>query len=410
MQLTERHIININHSLFKECDKLCFASKNIYNSCLYAIKQDWINNESYSILNDLYNHIKLLDCYKQLPPKVAQQTVRMVQKVYKSYFALIKAKQSGKLTENQIVKEPKYLNKTKGRFVVTYTNQAISKKVFNKAHKIKLTQSLIEVKTKINDFNSIDCVRIVPLNDSYAIEIVYTIEDVKPIRANGSYASIDLGINNLSAVAYNNPNKRPFIINGRPLKSINQYYNKKLAKLKSLSEIRNGKHTTHRIKRLTNKRNNKVNDYLHKASKLIVDKLANEGVFCLVVGKNDNWKQDVNIGKRNNQNFVNIPHSRFIDMLIYKCERVGIRVITINESHTSKCSFLDNESIEHHDKYVGKRIERGLFKSSKGILINADINGSLNILRKVVPVAFKQLKADGIEGFVVNPSIIKIEK
>ena len=408
MKLTEKHIINLSHPLYKECDKLCFASKNIYNSCLYTIKQHNLKYNNFDILADLYNHIKILECYAYLPPKVAQQTIRLAQKTYKSFFALLKAKKQGKLQEGTFVGEPKYLNKKHGRQVAEYNNQTISKKVFQKAHKVKLTQCSIEVNTKIENFDSIDYVRIVPMNDAYCIEVVYTVEDVKPIRANNSYAGIDLGINNLAAVAFNDSSKKPFLINGRPLKSINQYYNKKLAKLRS--KVAKCKYkSSHKIKKLCNKRNNKVNNFLHKASRLIVNKLVSEGVFCLVIGKNDYWKQNANIGKINNQNFVDIPHSRFVDMLTYKCERVGIRVVVVNESHTSKCSFLDNETVEHHDKYIGSRIKRGLFKSSKGLLINADINGALNIIRKAAPRAF-QMECDGVEGFVVNPSNINVEK
>ena len=189
-----------------------------------------------------------------------------------------------------------------------------------------------------------------------------------------------IGVNNLCAIGSNV--LKPIIINGKPLKSINQYYNKKLAKLKS--ELKNEKKTSKRIKSLTNKRNNKVNDYLHKSSRLIVNYLVSNNINTLVIGKNKEWKQNAKIGKRNNQNFIQIPHTRFIEMLEYKCKLEGITVIVTEESYTSKCSFMDNEPIKKHTNYVGKRVKRGLFKSSKGILINADLNGSLNILKKVV--------------------------
>ena len=157
--------------------------------------------------------------------------------------------------------------------------------------------------------------------------------------------------------------------------------------------------------------NNKVKNYLHKTSKYIVNHLVSNNINTLIIGNNKNWKQDTNIGKVNNQNFINIPHSTLINMLSYKCEMLGINVIVSNESYTSKCSFLDNEKICKHSNYLGKRIKRGLFKSSKGYLINADVNGSLNILRKVVPNAFVDIiKSKGIEGFVVNPVIINVNE
>ena len=399
MQLSEKHIINVNHSLYKECDNLCFNSKNIYNRSMFLIKQDHVNNNSYDTLNNLYNVMKHEECYKLLPPKVAQQTLRNVSSIWKSYFALIKSKKQSH------VGEPKFLNKTNGRFVTTFTNQAISKKVYDKTHKIKLSQCNIEFYTKVNEFSKINCVRIIPCLDSYTIEVIYEIDDVEHLKSNRTYFSVDLGVNNLAAVTCNKRGYTPFIINGKPLKSINQYYNKKLSHYKS-KLAQNGKKSSHMLKRLTNKRTNKINDYLHKASNLIVNKMCCEDVRCLIIGKNDNWKQGCNIGSANNQNFVNIPHSRFINMLTYKCEKVGISVRLVDEAYTSKCSFLDGESIEKHTEYIGKRIKRGLFKASDGRLINADINGSYNIMKKAVPTVFD---TNGIEDVVVHPLIITIK-
>ena len=399
MQLVEKHIINMNHSLFKECDRLCFNSKNIYNRAMFLIKQDYANNKSYNILNNLYNTLKHEECYKLLPPKVAQQTLRNISSIWKSFFALIKAK------EQKNVGEPHFLHKTKGRFQTTYTNQAISKKVFAKAHKIKLSQCDIEFYTKIDSFDKINCVRIIPCLDAYTIEVVYEINDVEKLKSNRTYLSIDLGVNNLATVTSNKQGYKPFVINGKPLKSINQYYNKKLSYYKSkLSKTK--QKSSHRLRRLTNKRNNKINDYLHKSSSLIVQKMRAEDIRCLVVGKNDGWKQETNIGKVNNQNFVCIPHSRFVEMLRYKCEKVGISFRLLEESYTSKCSFLDMESVEKHDMYLGNRVKRGLFVSSDGRSINADVNGSYNILRKAVPNVFK---SNGIEGVVFHPLIITIK-
>ena len=162
--------------------------------------------------------------------------------------------------------------------------------------------------------------------------------------------------------------------------------------------------SSHRLKRLTNKRANKVNDYLHKASKFIVSDIQSKGITTLIIGKNTEWKQECSIGKANNQNFIQIPHSRFIDMLTYKCEKVGITVKLQEESYTSKCSFLDMEEICKHETYCGKRIKRGLYISKNAVKINADVNGSYNILRKAIPSVFNH----GIEGFVVNPIVIKL--
>lgn len=399
MQLVEKHIIRLNHTLYKECDRLCFASKNIYNQTLYLIRQEYETTKTYNVLNDTYSYMKNKDCFKELPQKVAQTTLRSVHSVCQSFFGML---HSSKI-QNKNVKFPHYLHKTNGRHTATFNIQTISKKVFKKTHKVKLSQCDIEFYTKIDDFNSINCVRIVPQLEQYTIEVVYTIVDVEPLKSNRTYASIDLGVSNLATITYSD-GKQPKIINGKPLKSINQYYNKKFAYYKSKLEKVNKKKSSHRVKLLTNKRNNKINAYLHKASKYIVSDIQLKGIRTLVIGRNTEWKNGCSMGKANSQNFIHIPHSRFIDMLYYKCEKVGITVKFQEESYTSKCSFLDMEEICKHEAYCGKRIKRGLYISKNAIKINADVNGSYNILRKAIPSVFNH----GIEGFVVNPIVIKL--
>ena len=385
MQIVEKHIISKNHKLYKELDILCFKNKNIYNRALYLIKKD-LEQNSYNVLNDLYPVMKNEDCFKELPVKVAQNTLRSIYAIYKAFFKSIKSP-----NVNHVIRQPKYLDKTKGRFFLTFNNQTISKKVFIKTNKIKLSGCGIEFLTKITDFNSINCVRIIPGLDQYTIEVIHEIEEVKPLKYNGNLASIDLGVNNLATITSNVKGFRPIIINGRPLKSINQFFNKKLSYYKLKLE-KNGLKSSHRTKRLNNKRTNKINDYIHKSSKEIVSILKENDITKLVIGQNKEWKQDCNIGKRSNQNFVSIPHSRFIDILIYKCEREGIKVDIIEESYTSKCSFLDREPICKHEVYLGRRVKRGLFVSSDGTKINGDVNGSYNIMLKAVPDSL-----DGIE-------------
>ena len=194
----------------------------------------------------------------------------------------------------------------------------------------------------------------------------------------------------------------PLIVNGRVLKSVNQFYNKEKAKLQSFI---GDKGTSKKIIKLTNKRNKKVSDYLHKSSRYIVNECLKNNIGTIIIGKNENWKQDINIGSKNNQSFVNIPHSTFIKMIEYKAKLVGISLILTNESYTSKCSFIDNESLVKQSNYLGKRVKRGLFKSADGIKINADVNGSFNIARKVIPnVDINNLiLTKGIEGIVVFP-------
>ena len=199
---------------------------------------------------------------------------------------------------------------------------------------------------------------------------------------------------------------KSYIINGKPVKSINQYYNKKKSQLQS--QLKNRK-TSNRIQKLTLKRNNKIKDYFHKATSYIVNQLASDSINTVIIGHNKDWKQDINIGKQNNQSFTSIPHSMFINMLKYKCRLKGITVICIEESYTSKASFLDNDYIPNIDAknvtFSGNRIKRGLYRSSKGELLNADVNGALNIIRKglnyLKEVGDVAIPTD--RGFVFNP-------
>lgn len=373
MILVEQHIIKKSDKRYEELDKLCFLSKNLYNAGLYAVRQHFFEHKkflNYVTLDKFLVKENNKD-YRKLPSKVAQQTLKLVEQNFKSFFNRLKVKK-----KDEIVNIPKYLKRDNGRFVVTYTNQAISKKeIKNGIVKLSKVNSTIETKQ-----TNIQQVRVVPKNNFIVVEVLYLVEDKEKLVDNKRYCSIDLGVNNLATIGSNVI--KPFIINGKPLKSINQYYNKKLSKLKS--KLKNEKKSSNRIKSITFKRNNKIKDYLHKASTILVNHLVSNDINTLIIGSNKEWKQDINIGKRNNQNFVQIPHSRFINLLKYKCELKGINVLIVEESYTSKCSFLDDEDIKKQASYKGKRVKRGLFKTERGILINADVNGALNILRKVV--------------------------
>ena len=374
MKLVEQHLIKKTNPLFKECDSLCFLSKNLYNRALYEIRQEYIDNKkylNYFKIEKLCKIEKWID-YEALPRKVSQQTLKLLDKNWKSFFALLKSEK----VDNKKVKLPKYLDKVKGRFIIVYTDQAVSK-VYLKQGLIKLSGTNIIIPTKHNKINQ---VRIIKKTGRYIIEVIYEVPDVEIKPDNKRYCSIDLGLNNLATVGSNVI--KPFIINGKPLKSINQYFNKKVAKEKSL--LPKGEYTNENLERLYLKRNNKIKDYLHKASRYIINHLVSNSINTLVIGHNKNWKQEINLGKRNNQNFVSIPYCTLIYMLSYKAKLEGISVIIQEESYTSKCSFLDNEEICKHENYLGKRVKRGLFKALNGKLINADLNGALNILRKVV--------------------------
>jgi putative transposase len=392
MQLTEHHILSRGDSRFALIDRAAFAAKNLYNAANYLVRQSFITDEGYLNYYDVHAQMKAHEVYQALPRKVSQQVLRMLDKNWQAFFAAMRVyrENPGKFRKRPGL--PRYLHKTEGRYALVYTIQALSKPAL--ARGVIVPSGLaIEIRTKQT---RIAQVRIVPKGQFYVMEVVYE-KDVEPAAVDPNLvAGIDVGLNNLAAITSNKPGFVPVLVNGRPAKYINQGYNKRRAQLQAkLGQP--GR--TKRMERLTTKRTRQINHYLHTHSRRIIDVLVAEGIGTLVIGKNDGWKQEISIGKRNNQNFVQVPHARFIQMLTYKAELVGIQVILTNESHTSKCSFLDDEPICHHEQYAGKRIKRGLFRAASGQLINADVNGAYNILRKAIPGAFGQGKA----GVVVHP-------
>lgn len=375
MILVEKHQYSKYSKHYKELDNLCFLSKNLYNSSLYCVRQYYFKNKKYlgySKLNKISNECFASD-YQALPRKVSQQVQRLVDHNFKSFFNHLKSRKQG-----ERINIPKYLHKVDGRQVLTYTKQAIS---FNNRNVpdgfLKLSGVSFLIKTKISN---VQFARIVPSKGFITIEIGYEIKEHDQLDKQ-RYASIDIGINNLATVTSNVA--RPFIINGKPLKSINQFYNKKISDLAPKSKSK----WTNRMYSINRKRNNKINDYMHKASRFVVNQLVENNVGTLIVGHNKYWKQDTTMRNSTKQTFIQIPFNKFIDMLIYKCRLSGIDVFVQEESYTSKSSFIHQDDIpmfgdgkEH--KFSGKRIKRGLYKNNDGSTINADVNGSYNILRK----------------------------
>jgi len=411
MKLVEKHIITKCNKFYKEIDHLAFLSKNLYNKGNYIIRQEFIKTRKevekgerkkanwirYHELQKILQNSKDPD-YTALPANVSQQVLMQLDRNWKSFFQTIKEYKKNPSKFKKLPSLPKYKHKTKGRNLLIYTLSAISK-VELRNNIIKLSKSDIRIKTKQKNIQQ---ARIVPLScKAYKIEIVYKKEVEKRNLDKNRIASIDIGIDNLAAVTSNVKELKPIIINGRPIKAINRYFNKRKAELLSkLMKQYKKRRISNKIEMLIIKRNNKIEDYMHKASRMFVNKLVEFNIGTLIIGKNDGWKTGVNIGDRNNQNFVSIPHSKFINMLEYKCTLVGINVILQNESYTSKCSLLDLESIENRNEYIGRRISRSLFKSKDGIIINADINGSGNIMRKAIPNCFS---TNGIKDFAVSP-------
>jgi putative transposase len=263
----------------------------------------------------------------------------------------------------------------------------------------------------------VDQVRIVPRNGFYVAEVVYT---KKPVQAdvNPSFCvAIDLGVTNLAAIASNREGFVPRLVNGRPIKTWNQWYNKRMKELKKKLPKDDRERITAQMERITNTRNRRIDHYLHAASRRIVDLLVNEGAGTVIIGKNPLWKQECGMGRTNNQNFVAIPHARFIDMITYKAALVGIQVETREESYTSKASFLDLDPIpdykpndEKEHLFSGRRIGRRnrLYRTKDGRKICADVNGAYNILRKSKPDAFAIAGAKGLAGYVVHPSRLAV--
>jgi IS605 OrfB family transposase len=401
MQLAERHIIKSGHKFFKQLDSLCFASKNLYNAANYTLRQHFIYGWGYLNYAAMYNLMKSHATYKALPAKVSQQILMVLDRNWQSFFAAISAYKKHPQSFTGQPSIPKYKHKSKGRNLLIYTSQAVSKTALNQGI-IKLSGTSIEFKTSISG----DClrqVRVVPQCDSYVIEVIY--EQQESSNSPGcSIAAIDLGLNNLAALTSNQKGFIPLLINGRPLKSINQFYNKKKSALQS--QLKGNRQSSQRIKRLTRCRNHKIDNYLHAASAWLVDYLVTHQQGTLVIGYNPQWKNEINLVRQNNQNFVNVPHLRFVKMLTYKCSRCGIKVLLTEESYTSASSFKDGDVMPVYAQnssdnviFSGKRVKRGLYRRHNGELINADVNSSYNILRKAIPNAF----ADGIESCYVQP-------
>lgn len=378
---------------------LCHLSKNLYNLANYYVRQELFYFGNWLRYYDLWHMLRNKDAYKQLPSQAAQQMLRLVDKNWKSFFRSIKHRKNHPERYLGPPKPPRYKMKD-GECIVVFTNQQckIRGDFLYFPKKSHLPPVITRIKSKLQQ------VRIIPKGLYYILEIVYDREVENLKQDKNRVVGIDLGLNNIITMV-NNAGLQPAIIKGGTLKSINQFYNKQLARYKSIKDKQGFGPETKKILRLTRKRNNKINDIFHKISREVVNYCIEHDLGTIVIGHNKSWKQKILIGKRNNQNFVQIPFFKLISQIKYKSELIGINIILEPESYTSKCSFLDCESIEKHETYQGKRISRGLFKSQNGIIINADVNAAYNILTKAVPEAFS---VDGIEGVGLHPYSIAI--
>ena len=432
-------IANIDciHPFFNKMDEYAFACKNVFNKTLYEYRQNFFYQEPLLTAFDMINYLSNKEKEDNVPAKVKQQTIKQV---YESVKSSIKKSEL-----------PRYLNKETGRANIILTNQAILKTKFTNENKIafnyddfcfefNITNLINKLKLK---FEHIKQVRVIYNSTYKKYKVLLYVEKEKFNEDSlekepklSQVAAIDLGLNNLMALVFQN---QRILFDGKSLKKINHRFNKNLAKLQSQRDkaINELKIVSDEIKtmeqdaiwfyeleadidfdvkkyqklmrrqndlikeidklktkigKLYEKRNNRINYCLHERSKELIELLASNGIIELVIGYNKNWKQDINLGKRNNQNFVQIPFYTLIEYIKYKAEEKNIEVITCEESYTSKCSFLDDEEICKHEKYAGKRVKRGLFRSSNGHEINADINAAYNIARKA-GYNFKQFES-----------------
>ena len=400
MNLTETHQIRPNHKLYSICDELCFKSKNLYNAALFEFRQSYFDKEvdtlTWQNLNRIFNQSNQFD-YRELPSKVSNTVLKKLGNNISSFWSLVM-----KPDYNKKVRLPKYLHKTDGRFIVEFNKQTFSNKRDEDNNLIICKSSLnLKIPTKVENPQQI---RIVPKTGCYVIEVIYEIKENKP-KQNQRVASIDLGLNNLATVVTNDGDN-PLLISGKKIKSINQYYNKITSKKKALLPY--NVFTSKSLDRLWLKRNNKISYEIHKITKFLANYFDERDVSKVIIGNNSGWKNEINLGKRNNQNFVNIPYTKFINQLTYKCQLLGIIVITREESYTSKASFLDYDEIpnykdENKPKFSGKRIKRGLYRSTTR-KINADVNGAYNIMAKENP----NYIISNREQLGFNPILIKL--
>lgn len=400
MNLTETHQIRPNHKLYSICDELCFKSKNLYNAALFEFRQSYFDKEvdtlTWQNLNRIFNQSNQFD-YRELPAKVSNTVLKKLGNNISAFWSLVK-----KSDYKKKVNLPKYLHKTDGRFIVEFNKQTFSDKRDEENNIIICKSSLnLKIPTKVENPQQI---RIVPKTGCYVIEVIYEIKENKS-KQNQRVASIDLGLNNLATVVTNDGDN-PILISGKKIKSINQYYNKITSKKKSL--LPHNVFTSKSLDRLWLKRNNKISYEIHKITKFLANYFDERDVSKVIIGNNTGWKNEINLGKRNNQNFVNIPYTKFINQLTYKCQLLGITVITREESYTSKASFLDYDEIPNYKdetkpQFSGKRIKRGLYRSTTR-KINADVNGAYNIMVKENPNYIIGHR----EQLGYNPTLIKL--
>jgi putative transposase len=409
MQLVEQHVISTSAPHFQSIDEMAFASKNLWNMANYYVRQSFIFEHTYLNTTAVYHLVKSSDAYKALPRKVSNQVLIQLDTAWTAFFEEVEAYREHAERFTGRPKLPKYKHKTQGRNLLVFELGAIWKT--DLAHReIAVSQLGWLVETK-QDPKHIKQVRIVPKADHYVVEVVYRVEAEVAQVDKDLFVALDPGVSVLAALTSNKPGFSPRLVPGGPLKAMNQLYNKQREhEQKQLAKGKEQRFTSRRLDRITTKRNRRVMHYLHTASRRIIDLLVEQGIGTLIIGKNPFWKQGVELGRKHNQEFVHIPHAKFIELLTYKAELVGITVLLTEESYTSRASFLDRDVLPTYDPSQGPKQEEkprfsgrrdGRWYRIKGRApVHSDVNGSYNIGRKVFPTAFD---GRGIEATAVRP-------
>lgn len=398
----EKTVIREDCPQFELLDEFCHQAKNLYNYANYILRQKY-KEQDYSLQNfyKLRNYLRHLEDEqnpwgRQANPHIAAGVVQDLVNAWKSYFASLKSFKNFPEKWKACPKPPRYLKKDGLHPIILdhckiKDGMVVFPRVF-KGFTVPFIKMEFAEQTKM--------VRVIPRYKHFVIEVVYKVELPELQEDTERYLSIDLGVSNFAAITSNVPGFRSIVLNGKGLKSINQWYNKEVARYRSIAKQMNGVKSTNRIKAITNKRTSRINDILHKMSRYVINLAKEWNCSRIVVGYNPGWKQDANLGRVNNQNFVQLPYLRFLQQLMYKAEDIGLQVIPTEEDYTSKTSFLDGEFPDKKDIYLGTRKTRGMFISQQGIKINADVNASYQILKKVFPNAYI---AEGIEGVSLHP-------
>ena len=383
-----KHLSKEEYLTIKE---LCHVAKNLTNEAIYNVRQYYFTEGEFLKYEKNYTLLKNSLNYKALNSNMAQQILKEVDGSFKSFFGLMKLAKQGKYAFKDC-KLPWYLPKDGyTTLVIGFVRLNGNKLVLPFSNSFKRTHKPVEITIPpVLLDKKVKGIRIIPKAKArfFEIQYIYEAECVQRNLNKNNALALDLGINNfVTAVSSNG---KSFIVDGRRLKSINQWFNKENARLQSIKDKQHlRKKITNRQKTIARNRNNKVNDYLNKAARKVVDYCITNDIGTLVVGYNETFQRGSNIGRQNNQNFVNIPYGLLRSKLEYLCELNDIIFVKQEESYTSKASFWDKDDLPVYNAdnpteypFSGKRVHRGLYKAANGKVFNADINGALNIMRK----------------------------